>query len=132
MNDLEELLDVGTLESMELFTHKPSGKVYGMRLKGNRTVKEMSFIYFQKMLGDKRVLSNDFTLQQKGKEIHLLGYGKGRGTGLCAEEGRVMALKGAQADEILSVFFPKAYITRYPVLTNNLANNSLEKGGVDR
>lgn len=102
---LARLLDVKSIQALDLYQDTDSRKIYAIRYKDGNELKQMDFFTLQKKLGAK-LKSNDFTIEADEKMIRFIGYGKGHGVGLCLFSAICMAKNAKKTPEILSHFFP--------------------------
>lgn len=117
---LARLLDVKSIQALDLYQDADSRKVYAIRYKDGNELKQMDFFTLQKKLGAK-LKSNDFTIDADEKMIRFTGHGKGHGVGLCLFSAICMAKNAKKTPEILSHFFPNTkleHVERLPLLTN--------------
>ena len=110
--ELATLLNLNSLQALDLFIEKQTNKVYGVRLRDAHGSKDLDFLSFQKKIGEGRLRSNDFTLNSKGDQIQFVGYGDGAGVGLCLYSASKLAEHGEKAPKILSTFFPDAEVEK--------------------
>jgi stage II sporulation protein D len=110
---LAKALGLETIESIELSKEGVTDKVYAITFKGpNLTFSELSFIDFQKLIGENRVQSNDFTIKSIDERIECFGYGKGLGVGICLLSAKEMAESNTSTARVLSHFFPETKIMK--------------------
>ncbi|MDR2539492.1 MAG: SpoIID/LytB domain-containing protein [Chlamydiales bacterium] len=102
---LAHLLDVKSVQELDLYRDADSHKVYAIRYRNGNEYKQMDFFTLQKKLGVK-LKSNDFTIDIDEKMIRFTGHGKGHGVGLCLFSAICMAKNAKKTPEILSHFFP--------------------------
>ncbi|QZA58893.1 SpoIID/LytB domain-containing protein [Candidatus Rhabdochlamydia porcellionis] len=114
---LARLLDVKSIQALDLYQDADSRKVYAIRYKDDNEVKQMDFFTLQKKLGAK-LKSNDFTIDADEKTIHFTGHGKGHGVGLCLFSAISMAKNAKKTPEILSHFFPNTKLEHIERLKN--------------
>jgi stage II sporulation protein D len=107
---LASLLDIGSIQSMELFVDNASNKVYGARIKTQDGSEDFDFFTLQNALGKKHLLSSDFTVTFREDQILFQGFGRGHGAGLCLYSANALAQNGEHAVKILSKFFPETYL----------------------
>jgi stage II sporulation protein D len=107
---LAHLLGVSQIKSCELFIDQSSSKVYGIRFKDGEASFDLDFVTLQQKLGDKHLLSSDFTVSMKDDAVVFNGFGKGHGVGLCLYSANALAQNGENAVKILSKFFPETYL----------------------
>ncbi len=104
--------DLAKVTSVDLYVAPESDKVYAIKVTGDSHVKDYDFSTFQRIVGNKKLRSNDFKVQVKGDELLFTGYGEGPGTGLCLYSAKALAEKGEKAPEILSKFFPETKLEK--------------------
>jgi stage II sporulation protein D len=85
---------------------KKSGKNIQLLVVGNLRLK-LSKVELRKLLGVKKIKSNNFDIQVRGKKIVFQGNGRGHGVGLCQWGARRMAEKKKSYKEILKKYYPK-------------------------
>ncbi len=107
---LSHLCNTGAITGIDLFCDEESAKVYAVRLKTGGEKKDIPFHKFQRLVGDKILPSNDFTVSSKNNALYFTGYGKGLGMGLCLLSAKKMADQGKKAPEMLAAFFPGVQI----------------------
>ncbi len=100
------------IQSIQPYVDKESNKIYALRLNYANGNKDLPFFDFQKKLGSSHVLSNDFTIEEKGGKFTFVGYGIGHGVGLCLYSATAMAQNGENALKILTKFFPGSSLYR--------------------
>lgn len=120
--NLARLLDIERIEGIDLFVDAPSGKVYGLRIKGGDDAFDLDFLSFQHKLGDNHLRSSDFTLALKEDSVFFTGYGKGSGVGLCLYSASALAQNGENAVKILSKFFPDSRLHNLNVPLETVAH----------
>ncbi len=103
---LAQATDLPEITGVDLYVSHQAEKVYGVKVTGETLVKEFDFSTFQRIVGAKKLRSNDFTVQTKGDEIIFTGFGEGPGVGLCLYSAKAQAEKGEKAPQILQAFFP--------------------------
>lgn len=115
---LAALNGLSQINKIDLFQDKPSGKVYGLRIKSGSDKRDVDFFTLQSKLSQKNLPSNDFTINSTSNDVEFKGFGKGHGVGLCLYSASQMAQNGDMAVKILSKFFPGTYIVNlaaYPL-----------------
>lgn len=106
VQDLSRLLKMNCVTAIELFTDSSSNKVHGIRMRDGNHHRDLTFLELQKLLGEKNIQSNDFTVSLQGAEYVYMGYGKGIGCGLCISSAHEMMQKGDNTPQVLAKFFP--------------------------
>jgi len=119
---LARLLDVKSIQALDLYRDVDSHKVYAIRYKDGNELKQMDFFTLQKKLGTK-LRSNDFTIDADEKTIRFTGHGKGHGVGLCLFSAISMAKNAKKTPEILSHFFPNTKLEHIERLSINDLEN---------
>lgn len=107
-----KLMKINRVTGIELFTDPFSAKIYGIRIKDGNHQKDLDFFEMQRILGEKLIKSNDFTVRIEGPSILFQGYGEGCGTGLCLYSAAEMAKRGDLIPQILAEFFPYTRIQK--------------------
>ncbi|MBI3508020.1 MAG: hypothetical protein HY069_00025 [Chlamydiia bacterium] len=107
---LAQLLDVGSIKSLEVFLDQPSSKVYGVRLKDANDTYDIDFFTLQEKLGTDHIKSSDFSVALSDDNVLFTGYGRGHGAGLCLYSASALAQNGENAVKILAKFFPETYL----------------------
>lgn len=106
--------DIGAVNDMEPLQRGPSGRIYKLRITGDKGIlvvgKELEI---RRILSKSHLKSSAFDVRFEGNEIILEGYGWGHGVGLCQIGAAVMASKGYSYKEILNHYYPEAVIERY-------------------
>jgi SpoIID/LytB domain protein len=119
-DELAKRSKLRNISAIDLYLDQSSGKVYAVRLSDETEAHDFDYLTLQKMIGNKRLLSNDFTARVKGDSILFTGFGEGNGVGLCLYSANIMAEQGEDTQKILSTFFPNTK------LENIRTANSLE------
>jgi stage II sporulation protein D len=107
---LANLINFGQIQSVETFVDPSSNKVYGLRVKDGEQAKDFDFFALQELLGERHIMSSDFTVSLKEDNIVFSGFGKGHGAGLCIYSASALAQNGENAVKILAKFFPETYL----------------------
>lgn len=107
---LAKLLELESIQALEVFVDKSSSKVYGIRLKDKHETLDIDFLSLQQRIGKEHLQSSDFTASLKDDAVLFTGYGKGHGVGLCLYSASALAQNGENAVKILSKFFPETYL----------------------
>lgn len=106
--------DIGAVNDMEPLQRGPSGRIYKLRITGDKGIlvvgKELEI---RRILSKSHLKSSAFDVRFEGNEIILEGYGWGHGVGLCQIGAAVMSSKGYSYKEILNHYYPEAVIERY-------------------
>jgi SpoIID/LytB domain protein len=105
--ELATAAKLNNIASVDLYVDQNSGKVYAGRLSSDSEGKIFDYPTLQRMIGKKKLLSNDFTAKLKGDSIVFSGFGEGTGIGLCLYSAKLMAEQGDNAQKILLTFFPE-------------------------
>lgn len=108
--DVERILNLSNIKSIESFIEPFSEKTYAIRVKTDNEVKDIDFLTFQKLIGIDVVKSNDLKISLQNDKIIFSGFGKGHGVGLCLYTSTLMAQRGDTAIKILSTFFPNTFL----------------------
>ncbi len=116
---VKELFNIDECQHVELFSDNNSKKVYALRLKGDHSHKDLSFFQFQKVVGEDKLKSNDFSIEEKDGGFQITGYGKGHSVGLCLYSASAMAQSGENALRILSTFYPETFLYNLSALPNS-------------
>ncbi|MCD8313364.1 MAG: SpoIID/LytB domain-containing protein, partial [Bacteroidales bacterium] len=118
-------IDIGTLTVLEPLEIGPSGRIWKLRIRGDKaTVVVGKELEIRKVLSTSHLKSSAFTpiyLDVEGNpveasarwsEIMLRGKGWGHGVGLCQIGAAVMASKGYDYREILQHYYPDTGLCR--------------------
>jgi SpoIID/LytB domain protein len=97
---------VGLDPIVEMKLYVKLDKVYGLKIIGKSQEKDIDFMKFQRIIGKKNILSNDFTVDVCSNDIIFHGFGNGHGVGLCLYSAKILAERGEKAPQILATFFP--------------------------
>jgi len=108
--DLENLLNISPILSIDLYVDNFSKKTYALKIKNPNESKDIDFVSFQKIIGKENILSNDLQAVLMNNDVLFTGYGKGCGVGICLHSATQMALNGDNAAKILSKFFPDTFL----------------------
>ncbi len=109
---LAELTHLSTIAAIDIYVVPGSPKAYAVKLSSEDQVQDIDFFTFQKMIGENRLKSNDFTVSMQGDNLIFNGYGEGAGVGLCLYSAHLMAQKGEKAPQMLSSFFPETRLEK--------------------
>jgi stage II sporulation protein D (peptidoglycan lytic transglycosylase) len=105
----------GTLRTMKIASHTPSGRVAELRLDG-LTPDEISGqdlrVAVGRTLGWQHVKSTAFELKKQDDVYRFSGHGSGHGVGLCVIGSAKLAERGMPAAKILARYFPGLDIAR--------------------
>ena len=63
-----------------------------------------------RLIGEKYLKSNLFTVKLDRDQVKFEGYGEGHGVGLCLYSANEMSKKGATVEQILLDFFPNTLL----------------------
>jgi stage II sporulation protein D len=108
--EFAEKADVAEKALLEVYSDAFSSKIYSVRLQDERGIRDVTFFELQDILGKNNILSSDFTVSSTEGTITFTGYGEGAGVGICLYTAEVLAEKGMNASQILSMFFSDATI----------------------
>ncbi len=110
---LAKSLELDSVQSIEPFKDTVTDKIYGIKVNGrNLTFRELNFIDLQKLIGEQRLQSNDFTIKLIDERIEFTGYGNGLGVGICLLSAKEMADSGKSTAKVLSSFYPETKIMK--------------------
>lgn len=104
--DLGKIAGFAKATAVDIYQDQQAQKVYGVRIKEGEKSRDINFFNLQNALGANRLRSNDFSVKLNGDQIVFNGFGEGHGVGLCLLGALSMAEHGANAQKILSAFFP--------------------------
>jgi SpoIID/LytB domain protein len=99
----------GSLRTMRILSHTPSGRVARLRLDGltpDQTSGQDLRVAVGRTLGWQHIKSTAFELRKKGDVYQFSGHGSGHGVGLCVIGSAKLAERGASATQILARYFP--------------------------
>jgi len=122
--ELAKLLSVPSLEQIDLFKTKGSGKVYGAKITSPLGQEKIDLFSLQKALGKRALPSNDFSVRLEKKKWVFTGYGEGSGVGLCLKSAAILAQKGKPLKEILSLHFPQSELVNIRQVTGAESSHS--------
>jgi SpoIID/LytB domain protein len=94
------------INTMSLYADPESKKVYAVRFSDGQRIQDINFFTLQRAIGPDKLRSSDFTAEMSQGQVVFQGYGEGHGVGLCLFTAQKMANNGANAAEILQVFYP--------------------------
>ena len=104
-------MDFGTIQDLEVVERGPSGRIKYLRIKGDRRTEVIGKeLAIRRALSTSHLKSSCFEVEWKGDVCVLHGRGWGHGVGLCQTGAAVMAEKGYSCEEILSHYYPGAYV----------------------
>lgn len=109
---LAQATDLPQVTGVDLYVTPQAEKVYAIKVTGETQVKDFDFSTFQRIVGAKKLRSNDFTVETKGDELVFTGFGEGPGVGLCLYSAKAQAEKGEKAPQILQAFFPETKLEK--------------------
>ncbi len=99
-------VDLGPIRDIEALARGPSGRIYRLKLSGER-----DYLFIGKELEIRRALSRThlyssaFVVDKESERLVLRGAGWGHGVGLCQIGAAVMANKGRTYKEILQHYY---------------------------
>jgi SpoIID/LytB domain protein len=103
--------DLGRIVDLEPLSRGPSGRIYRLRIIGDRATlivgKELEI---RRVLSRTHLYSSAFEVEKKNGKIVLNGSGWGHGVGLCQIGAAVMASRGIGYRDILWHYYPGAEI----------------------
>ncbi len=105
-----QLLKTNRITAIDTFEDKQSGRIYAIRIKDGVQSHDFDYFSFQKLLGEKYLKSNLFTVKLDRDQVKFEGYGEGHGVGLCLYSANEMSKKGATVEQILLDFFPNTLL----------------------
>ena len=106
--------DIGTVIDMEPLQRGPSGRIYKLRITGDKGSLEVGKeLEIRRILSESHLKSSAFDVHVEGDKIILEGSGWGHGVGLCQIGAAVMAAKGYNYMEILNHYYPESEITSH-------------------
>ena len=104
-------VDLGPIRQMVPIGRGPSGRIYKLRIEGEKGVltvgKELEI---RRILSDSHLKSSAFDVHYDGERIVLDGSGWGHGVGLCQIGAAVMASRGYSYRQILEHYYPHSVI----------------------
>ena len=110
---LAKSLELDSIQSIEPYKDSITDKIYAIKINGrNLTFKDINFIDLQKLIGEHRLQSNDFTIKVIDERIEFTGYGNGLGVGICLLSAKEMAESGKSTTKVLSSFYPETKIMK--------------------
>jgi SpoIID/LytB domain protein len=121
-NQLAKLLNLPSVDLIELFIDKESNKVYGARVIENNNKHDYNFIEFQELVGKNIIKSSEFNVKIQNDFLTFKGFGVGHGVGLCLFSAVSLAQNGENALQILSRFFPETYLMNLDVIPSRNKN----------
>ena len=103
--------DIGAVVDMEPLQRGPSGRIYKLRITGEKgTLVVGKELEIRRILSESHLKSSAFDVRHDGDKIVLEGSGWGHGVGLCQIGAAVMASKGYTYKEILNHYYPESVI----------------------
>lgn len=120
---LARMLKMNRIESVDLYQDSISKKVYAIRFSENKHFVEMTVFDFQKLVGNSRILSTDFTVKLVKNDVLFEGYGRGTGVGICLFTAEQMAKSGSSMPQILAEFYPSTHIVKLSKMPSSFKNN---------
>lgn len=106
--------NIGSVVDMEPLQRGPSGRIYKLRITGNKgTLVVGKELEIRRILSESHLKSSAFDAHADGDKIVLEGSGWGHGVGLCQIGAAVMASKGYTYWEILNHYYPESEITAH-------------------
>ena len=99
-------MDLGPIRDIEALARGPSGRIYRLKLSGER-----DYLFIGKELEIRRALSRThlyssaFVVDKESERLVLRGAGWGHGVGLCQIGAAVMANEGRTYKEILQHYY---------------------------
>ena len=104
--------DVGAVIDIEPLQRGPSGRIYKLRITGEKgTLVVGKELEIRRILSESHLKSSAFDVRYAGDKIVLEGSGWGHGVGLCQIGAAVMASKGYNYEQILTHYYPGSVIT---------------------
>lgn len=125
-SELATKLKINRVSEIDTFVDMKTKKVYGIRIKDGKHVKDISIAALQKLLGEDKVKSSDFSLEMKGGKVSFAGHGKGLGVGLCLYSAQHMADGGELAPKLLAEFFPFTHLEKMRAYPDMIITHSRE------
>ena len=103
--------DVGAVIDIEPLQRGPSGRIYKLRITGEKgTLVVGKELEIRRILSESHLKSSAFDVRYAGDKIVLEGSGWGHGVGLCQIGAAMMASKGYTYKEILNHYYPESHI----------------------
>lgn len=109
-SQLAQMVKANRVTAIDTFEDANSQRVYAVRVKDGSHHLDFDFFAFQKLMGEKYLKSNHFTVNFDKDIVKFEGYGKGHGVGLCLYSANEMSKKGSTVEEILLAFFPNTLL----------------------
>ena len=104
-------VDLGAVKLMEPIERGPSGRIYKLRIEGEKgTLTVGKELEIRRILSESHLKSSAFEVCYEGEIIILHGAGWGHGVGLCQIGAAVMASKGYNYRQILEHYYPNSVI----------------------
>ena len=104
-------VDLGYIKLMEPMGRGPSGRIYKLRIEGEKgTLVVGKELEIRRILSESHLKSSAFDVHYEGDRIILHGAGWGHGVGLCQIGAAVMATKGYTYRQILEHYYPHSVI----------------------
>ena len=104
-------MDLGDIKLMEALERGPSGRIYKLRIEGEKgTLVVGKELEIRRILSESHLKSSAFDVHYEGDRIILHGAGWGHGVGLCQIGAAVMATKGYTYRQILEHYYPNSVI----------------------
>ena len=104
-------VDLGAVKLMEPIERGPSGRIYKLRIEGEKgTLTVGKELEIRRILSESHLKSSAFEVCYEGERIILHGAGWGHGVGLCQIGAAVMASKGYNYRQILEHYYPNSVI----------------------
>ncbi len=101
--------DFGKILAFRPLAVGPSGRIYRLEIVGEkRTMVVGKELIIRRWLSESHLRSSAFEAERVGEGWRLRGRGWGHGVGLCQIGAAVMAAKGADFREILSLYYPNS------------------------
>lgn len=109
-----QMKETGLLKALHVGQRSPSGRVStvvaAVEVEGKSENRVLSSQDFRRLIGFEKVKSTDFALKWLGDDLHIRGKGIGHGVGLCQTGARSLAQTGANYQDILKLYYPRAKI----------------------
>ena len=122
--ELAKKLKMNHVDEIDLYQDPTSKKVYAVRFAEKKHFVELTYFDFQKLIGDSRILSTDFTVKLVKDDILFEGYGKGMGVGICLFSAEQMAKNGRTMPQILAEFYPSTHIVKLSRMPSSFKKES--------
>ncbi|NGX30755.1 MAG: hypothetical protein K940chlam8_00104 [Chlamydiae bacterium] len=124
---LKQETGLDQISQIKPFVDPQSQKVYGLRISSETEFKDLDFLTLQKLYGKETLLSSDFFIHDIGKNtLHIVGFGRGTGVGLCVFSANEMAKLGTKAHKILNHFFPETRIEKIDRIQSIVKEETIE------